>query len=79
MKILINTDVTAEQQQQIAAVSDDLSLVKPRNSEAALREIVDTDIVFGGFNGSLFENAKQLKWVQVLSAGVDGSLFPEIC
>ena len=77
MKILINTDVTPEQQQQIEAVSDDLLLVKPQNSEAALREIVDTHIVFGGFNRSLFENAKQLKWVQVLSAGVDGLLFPE--
>ena len=76
MKILINTDVTSEQQQQIASVSDDLSLVLPQNSEEALREIVDTDIVLGGFNGSLFENAKQLKWVQVLSAGVDGLLFP---
>jgi len=77
MKILINTDITSEQQQQIASVSDDLSLVCPQNSEEALREIVDTDIVFGGFNRSLFENAKQLKWVQVLSAGVDGLLFPE--
>ena len=76
MKILINTDITSEQQQQIASVSDTLSLVLPQNSEAARREIVDTDIVFGGFNRSLFENAKQLKWVQVLSAGVDGLLFP---
>ena len=77
MKILINTDITPEQQQQIASVSDDLSVVHPQNSEEALREIVDTDIVFGGFNRSLFENAKQLKWVQVLSAGVDGLLFRE--
>ena len=77
MKILINTDVTPEQQQQIEAVSNELSLVKPQNSEESLHEIVDTDIVFGGFNRSLFENAKQLKWVQVLSAGVDGLLFPE--
>ena len=76
MKILINTDITSEQQQQIASVSDDLSLVLPQNSEEALREIVDTDIVLGGFNRSLFENAEQLKWVQVLSAGVDGLLFP---
>ena len=62
MKILINTDITSEQQQQITSVSDDLSLVCPENSEAALHEIVDTDIVLGGFNRSLFENAKQLKW-----------------
>ena len=49
MKILINTDTTSEQQQQIASVSDTLSLVCPENSAAALQEIVDTDIVFGGF------------------------------
>ena len=77
MKILINTNITSEQQQQIETVSDALSIVRPQNSEEALREIVDTDIVFGGVNRSLFENAKQLKWVQVLAAGVDGLLFPE--
>ena len=53
MKILINTDITPEQQQQIEGVSDKFSLVKPQNSAETLREIVDTDIVFGGFNRSL--------------------------
>ncbi len=77
MKILINTDITSEQQTQIASVSEELRLVQPKNAAEAHREIVDTDVVFGGFNRSLFENAKQLKLVQVLSAGVDGLLFPE--
>lgn len=77
MKILVNSDITSEQQQQIEAVSDTIRIVKPQNSEETLREIADTDIVFGGFNRSLFENAKQLKWVQVWAAGVDGILFPE--
>ncbi|MDE0635631.1 MAG: D-2-hydroxyacid dehydrogenase [Candidatus Poribacteria bacterium] len=77
MKILVNSDITSEQQQQIEAVSDTIRIVKPQNSEETLREIADTNIVFGGFNRSLFENAKQLKWVQVWAAGVDGILFPE--
>ena len=77
MKILINTEITPEQRQQIESVSADLSVVRSQNSEEALREIVDADVVLGGFNRSLFENAKQLKLVQVLSAGVDGLLFPE--
>ena len=47
MKILINTDITSAQQQQIESVSEELSLVRPQNSEEALREIVDTDIVLG--------------------------------
>ncbi len=77
MKIMINTEITSEHQQQIEAVSEQLHLVHPQNGAEALSEIGDTDIVFGGFNRTLFENAKQLKWVQVLSAGVDGLLFPE--
>ncbi|RKU15038.1 D-2-hydroxyacid dehydrogenase [Candidatus Poribacteria bacterium] len=77
MKILVNSDITSEQQQQIEAVSDTIQIVKPQNSEETLREIADTDIVFGGFNRSLFENARQLKWVQVWASGVDGILFPE--
>ncbi len=77
MKILIYSDITSEQQQQIESISDTIRIVNPQNSEEALREIVDTDIVFGGFNRALFENAKQLKWVQVWAAGVDGILFKE--
>lgn len=77
MKILINTEITSEHRQQIEAVSEQLHIIEAQNSAEALRNIGDTDIVFGGFNRTLFENAKQLKWVQVLSAGVDGLLFPE--
>ena len=77
MKIMINSEITSKQSQQIEAISDSIRIVKPKNSEDAIREIVDTDIVFGGFNRKLFEHAKQLKWVQVWAAGVDGILFPE--
>ena len=77
MKILINTEITSEHRQQIEAVSEQLHIIEAQNSAEALRDIGDTDVVFGGFNRTLFENAKQLKWVQVLSAGVDGLLFPE--
>lgn len=77
MKILINSEITTEQMNQIQMISDSINLVSPRNSRDAQQEIVDTDIVFGGFNRTLFENAKQLKWVQVWAAGVDGLLFPE--
>ena len=74
---MINSEITSEQQHQILLISDTLNLVTPKNSAEALNEIVDTDIVFGGFNRKLFDNAKQLKWVQVWAAGVDGILFPE--
>lgn len=77
MKILINSKITSEQQHQIQEISDLIQIVIPNSPAVTLQEIVDTDIVFGGFNRSLYENAKQLKWVQVWAAGVDGILFPE--
>lgn len=77
MKILINASIKLEQQQKIENISDEITIVNPKNSEEVFKEVVDTDIVFGGFNRKLFENAKQLKWVQVWAAGVDGILFPE--
>ncbi len=77
MKILINTDITSDHRQQIQSVSAGLEIVEPKDEAARLAEIPDTDIIFGDFNRSLFEAAEQLKWVQVLGAGVDGLLFPE--
>lgn len=77
MKILINTEITSDHRQQIHSVSPDLVIVEPKDEAARLAEITDTDILFGDFNQSLFDAARQLKWVQVLGAGVDGLLFPE--
>ena len=77
MKILINTEITSDHRQQIQSVSPDLVIVEPKDEAARLKEILDTDILFGDFNRSLFDAAQQLKWVQVLGAGVDGLLFPE--
>ena len=74
---MLNSEITSEQQEQIESVSDTLKILTPKHSSESLEEIVDTDIVFGGFNRSLFVKAKQLKWVQVWAAGVDGILFPE--
>ena len=78
MKILINTIVTAKHCQQIQSISDQVRIVQTQDHQQLLQEIVDTDIVFGGLNLSLFEKAQQLKWLQVLGAGVDGVLFPEL-
>ena len=77
MTILINADISSNHRQQIQSVSGELKIVEPKDEVARLEEARDTDIVFGDFNGSLLKAAEQLKWVQVLGAGVDGMLFPE--
>ena len=77
MKVMINTEVQPEHLQRIQLVSDDIQIVQPQDNEAQLKEVVDTDVILGGFSRPLFKNAGQLKWVQTLGAGVDGVLFPE--
>ena len=72
MKILINIDITPEQRERIQLVSDEIETVQPQNEGELLKEIVDADVIFGGFNRSLLSQAKQLKWLQVTGAGVDG-------
>lgn len=77
MKVLILLGLSDEQVNRIKAVSDSVNVVLPKTREEQLAEVVDTDVIFGGFNRPLFDQAQRLKWVQVTSAGVDGLLFPE--
>jgi len=52
-------------------------IVVTDDREAQLEEIVDADVVFGTVNKQLFLQAKKLRWVQAVGAGIDPMLFPE--
>ena len=77
MQILVNAQLTEDQLREIAAVDADLALLCANTQDERIEHVGDAEVVFGGFNRELFENARRLRWVQVLSAGVDGLLFPE--
>ena len=77
MKILINTDLTPNQRQRIESVSDQIHVTQPQGQAELLLDAFDSDVIFGGFNKTLFDTCSKLKWVQVLGSGVDGALFPE--
>ena len=50
-----------------------------RNLESIKREIVDADAMIGWrITPEVFAEAKQLKWIQFGSAGIDHTLFPEL-
>jgi phosphoglycerate dehydrogenase-like enzyme len=78
MVVLINTDLGPEHRAQIRAVSERLELVAPTGRDALMAGAARAEVIFGGFNREVFAAAPQLRWVQVLSAGVDGLLFPEL-
>jgi phosphoglycerate dehydrogenase-like enzyme len=77
MKVLLATGLSNEQIGRIKAVSDQIEVVIPKSREEQFAEVVNADVIFGGFSREMFQRAKRLKLVQVASAGVDGLLFPE--
>ena len=48
------------------------------DSDEAIKEIADADALLGLCNLDLIQAGKQLKWIQIYSAGVDRFRFPEL-
>ncbi|MFQ5880210.1 MAG: D-2-hydroxyacid dehydrogenase [Dehalococcoidia bacterium] len=71
--------VTQGQLQRIReAAGADTEIVVAEDRDDQLRHIADTDYLLGQVDRELFANAKRLRWVQAISAGVDVMLFPEM-
>ncbi len=80
MKIMMNAnldELTDGQLQRVQTVSEENQIVVARTREEQLAQAPDVDIIFGNFNRPLFDAAKQLRWVQAESAGIDSILFDE--
>lgn len=60
------------------AAGKDADVVAARSAAAFEKELVDADGIVGGISKEQFAKAKKLKWVQSVSAGVEGySFWPE--
>ena len=60
--------------QELQSVSPDAKIV-PVNKQTAMQEISDADAFIGNITPAEVEAGKKLKWVQVMSAGVEQVLF----
>ncbi|MCS6863017.1 MAG: D-2-hydroxyacid dehydrogenase [Abditibacteriales bacterium] len=78
MKILVYFPMAEEYYQLIRDAADGHRVVVAKNHEEAQREITDADVVYGLCPRDVFLHAKQLKWFQSQSAGLDAVLFPEL-
>jgi phosphoglycerate dehydrogenase-like enzyme len=75
-KVIAN--LSPELIKELATLAPNVKIVAVRGPELA-KEIVDADAVVGmGVNAALFQQAKQLKWIHVGSAGVENALFPAL-
>src|SRR4051812_29446317 len=62
---------------ELRQLAPSLNIVFPARDKMDA-EIVDADAVIGTITPEQVRSAKKLKWVQVVSAGVENYLFPEI-
>ena len=77
MKILLHNELESHHQDQIRAIAEDIELINPASREAALEEMPEVEVIFGGMTKDMFLRSEKLRWVQTWGAGVDGILSPE--
>ncbi len=63
---------------QINDVSGRIEVEKVPDSGSILDAVRDIEVIFGDFTKEMFLASKKLRWIQIISAGVDRYLFPEI-
>lgn len=71
-------DLTEEQRRRIVeAAGGECQIVVASGPEEQVQHAPDVDVVLGQLRREAFLAAKQLRWVQTLSAGVDAMMYPE--
>jgi phosphoglycerate dehydrogenase-like enzyme len=71
MKLLVNTQWPEHLLAPVREAYPQVQFVQANDAETTLREIVDADAVFGFMTEEMSRAAKQLRWVQAMSAGVE--------
>lgn len=75
MKILIHPPVDEELKAQVEHTAPEADVVMVTHDNA-LEHVLDADILFGSYTNEMIATARQLKWIQTTSAGMDGSQIP---
>lgn len=77
LKIVVGR-LSATQVARLEAAAPKAKIVSVASEEAALEEIGDADALIGILSEDLVKAGKNLKWIQVLSAGVDRYQYPSL-
>lgn len=78
MKILIIYNLEDEYIERIKKAFTTAEIVKAIEFDDIKKEIIDADVILAlGFNAELLSQAKKLRWIQSIGAGVENFLFPE--
>jgi D-2-hydroxyacid dehydrogenase (NADP+) len=75
MKIVLNPSVEDELFQKVKRTAPDAEVVMV-NADTAVAECEDAEIIFGNYSIDILKSAKNLKWIQTTSAGMDANRIP---
>ncbi len=75
-KIISSAALDPEYSEAILSISDEMKLMTNLSGSAYTKELEDADVYLGRMSEEDFGRAKNLKWVQSISAGVERQLFP---
>ncbi len=78
MKLVIYPAVETERLHQIVAASRGMSIVNAQDEVGAEQAVVDADAFFGKMTPRILSAARQLRWVQSPTAGLERYMFPEL-
>jgi phosphoglycerate dehydrogenase-like enzyme len=77
LKIVVGR-LDAQQVAVLKKAAPNAKIIAVADADAALKEIADADALIGLLNEELVKAGKNLKWIQVLSAGVDRYRYPAL-
>ena len=69
---------TAEEVKQITSQGKNVEMIVPATVDERNKALPEVDVVFGALNAEMFAQAKNLRWLQAIEAGVDVLLIPEL-
>jgi phosphoglycerate dehydrogenase-like enzyme len=78
MKILVYYPFTQEQIQGLRAAAGNAEVLHVSTEEEAVRLAPEVTALLGHFPPAVFAAAKQLRWIQSFSAGMDNFLYPAV-
>ncbi|MGO8731193.1 MAG: D-2-hydroxyacid dehydrogenase [Terriglobia bacterium] len=79
VKIVTTDEIPPWDQEKLQSFSPTLKLQQCRSFEEFHREVVDAHVIFADFTRKDFAAARQLRWIQFRSAGVEEvGLWPEL-
>jgi phosphoglycerate dehydrogenase-like enzyme len=78
MKLLVYPPISAERRSRIQAVASNVRVVESQTEADAVREIADTDALFGYLTPAMLASARQLRWAQAPTASMEKYLYPEL-